>query len=36
MKLDPANRLLCRMNPRPLDIEAYRDCILQALSLIHI
>jgi hypothetical protein len=30
MKLDPANRLLWRMNPRPLDIEAYRDCILQA------
>ncbi len=30
VKLDPANRLLWRMNPRPLDIEAYRDCILQA------
>jgi Protein of unknown function (DUF1553)/Protein of unknown function (DUF1549)/Planctomycete cytochrome C len=29
-KLDPANRLLWRMNPRRLDIEAYRDCILQA------
>jgi hypothetical protein len=30
VKLDPANRLLWRMNPRRLDIEAYRDCILQA------
>ncbi len=30
MKIDPANRLLWRMNPRRLDIEAYRDCILQA------
>jgi hypothetical protein len=29
-KIDPANRLLWRMNPRTLDIEAYRDCILQA------
>ncbi len=29
-KIDPANRLLWRMNPRRLDIEAYRDCILQA------
>jgi hypothetical protein len=29
-KSDPANRLLWRMNPRRLDIEAYRDCILQA------
>lgn len=29
-KVDPANRLLWRMNPRRLDIEAYRDCILQA------
>ena len=28
--VDPANRLLWRMNPRRLDIEAYRDCILQA------
>ncbi len=28
-KVDPANRLLWRMNPRRLDIEAYRDCILQ-------
>jgi hypothetical protein len=30
VKIDPANRLLWRMNPRRLDIEAYRDCILQA------
>jgi hypothetical protein len=30
MKIDPANRQLWRMNPRRLDIEAYRDCILQA------
>ncbi|MFO0807930.1 MAG: PSD1 and planctomycete cytochrome C domain-containing protein [Gemmataceae bacterium] len=29
-KLDPANRLLWRMAPRRLDIEAYRDCLLQA------
>ena len=29
-KIDPANRLLWRMNPRRLDIEAYRDCLLQA------
>ncbi len=29
-KLDPGNRLLWRMNPRRLDIEAYRDCLLQA------
>ena len=29
-RIDPANRLLWRMNPRRLDIEAYRDCILQA------
>ncbi|HZZ81068.1 MAG TPA: PSD1 and planctomycete cytochrome C domain-containing protein [Gemmataceae bacterium] len=29
-KVDPSNRLLWRMNPRRLDIEAYRDCILQA------
>jgi hypothetical protein len=29
-KIDPANRLLWRLNPRRLDIEAYRDCILQA------
>ena len=28
--LDPANRLLWRMHPRRLDIEAYRDCMLQA------
>lgn len=30
VKIDPSNRLLWRMNPRRLDIEAYRDCILQA------
>ncbi len=29
-KIDPANRLLWRMNARRLDIEAYRDCLLQA------
>ncbi|HEY7118848.1 MAG TPA: PSD1 and planctomycete cytochrome C domain-containing protein [Tepidisphaeraceae bacterium] len=29
-RLDPANRLLWRMNPRRLDVEAYRDCLLQA------
>jgi len=29
-KIDPANRLLWRMNPRRLDIEAYRDTLLQA------
>src|SRR5439155_25528807 len=29
-RIDPANRLLWRMNPRRLDIESYRDCILQA------
>ncbi len=29
-KVDPANRLLWRMNPRRLDAEAYRDCLLQA------
>jgi hypothetical protein len=29
-KIDPSNRLLWRMDPRRLDIEAYRDCILQA------
>src|SRR6185436_18143220 len=29
-RADPANRLLWRMNPRRLDIEAYRDSILQA------
>jgi hypothetical protein len=30
MQIDPANRLLWRMNPRRLDIEAYRDNLLQA------
>ncbi len=29
-KVDPANHFLWRMNPRRLDIEAYRDCMLQA------
>ncbi|MEO7413711.1 MAG: PSD1 and planctomycete cytochrome C domain-containing protein [Opitutaceae bacterium] len=29
-KLDPANSLMWRMTPRRLDIEAYRDGILQA------
>jgi hypothetical protein len=29
-KIDPGNRLVWRMNPRRLDIEAYRDCLLQA------
>jgi hypothetical protein len=28
--VDPGNRLLWRMNPRRLDIEAFRDCLLQA------
>jgi hypothetical protein len=30
MRSDPANHLLWRMNPRRLDIEAYRDNLLQA------
>jgi hypothetical protein len=30
VKIDPANRLLWRMHPRRLDIEAFRDCILQS------
>jgi hypothetical protein len=29
-RVDPTNRCLWRMNPRRLDIEAYRDCMLQA------
>ena len=29
-RVDPDNRLLWRMNPRRLDVEAYRDCLLQA------
>ncbi|HEY2785344.1 MAG TPA: PSD1 and planctomycete cytochrome C domain-containing protein [Fimbriiglobus sp.] len=29
-KVDSDNKLLWRMNPRRLDIEAYRDCLLQA------
>ncbi len=28
--IDPANHFLWRMNPRRLDVEAYRDCLLQA------
>ena len=28
--IDPDNHWLWRMNPRRLDIEAYRDCLLQA------
>jgi hypothetical protein len=30
MAVDPGNRLLWRMNPRRLDIEAYRDNLLKA------
>ncbi|MES2572613.1 MAG: PSD1 and planctomycete cytochrome C domain-containing protein [Verrucomicrobiota bacterium] len=30
LKIDPDNRWLWRMNPRRLDVEAYRDCILQS------
>jgi hypothetical protein len=30
MRSDPTNHLVWRMNPRRLDVEAYRDCILQA------
>jgi hypothetical protein len=30
LKVDPSNRLLWRMNSRRMDVEAYRDCILQA------
>ena len=30
MEADPTNQLLWRMNPRRLDIEAYRDALLQA------
>lgn len=30
MRSDPANHLLWRMNPRRVDIEAYRDNLLQA------
>jgi hypothetical protein len=29
-RADAANHLLWRMNPRRLDVEAYRDCLLQA------
>ena len=28
--IDPANALLWRMNPRRMDIEAYRDTLLRA------
>ncbi|HEV8603861.1 MAG TPA: PSD1 and planctomycete cytochrome C domain-containing protein [Tepidisphaeraceae bacterium] len=34
LKLDPANRLLWRMNPRRLDVEAYRDNLLQAAGML--
>jgi Protein of unknown function (DUF1549)/Protein of unknown function (DUF1553)/Planctomycete cytochrome C len=27
---DPTNHLIWRMNPRRLDVEAFRDCVLQA------
>jgi hypothetical protein len=30
MEVDPTNQFLWRMNPRRLDIEAYRDSLLQA------
>jgi mono/diheme cytochrome c family protein len=30
VRVDPSNQLVWRMNPRRLDIEAYRDCLLQA------
>ena len=30
MEVDPTNQLLWRMNPRRMDIEAYRDSLLQA------
>ena len=30
MRPDPTNRLVWRMNPRRLDAEAFRDCLLQA------
>ena len=30
MRADPTNELIWRMNPRRLDAEAFRDCILQA------
>jgi hypothetical protein len=35
MALDPTNRLLWRMNPRRLDVEAYRDCVLQAAGVLN-
>lgn len=30
LQSDPTNRLIWRMNPRRLDVEALRDCIMQA------
>jgi hypothetical protein len=30
MEIDPTNQLLWRMNPRRMDIESYRDSLLQA------
>jgi hypothetical protein len=30
MEIDPTNQLMWRMNPRRMDIEAYRDSLLQA------
>jgi len=36
MLSDPTNRLLWRMNPRRLDVEAYRDCLLQASGLLDV
>jgi hypothetical protein len=34
LKVDPANSLLWRMNPRRLDVEAYRDNLLQSAGLL--
>jgi hypothetical protein len=33
--VDPSNRLLWRMNPRRLDVEAFRDSILRASGSLH-
>jgi hypothetical protein len=33
-EIDPANRLLWRMNPRRIDIEAYRDSLLEAAGML--
>ena len=30
LQSDPTNRLIWRMSPRRLDVEAFRDCVLQA------